>query len=326
MKSITQFLSFSILLSGLMLFISCSEDEDPGPVIINQAPTGSINDQGFNPGFGSATLDLSTFISDQEGDPITYSAVSSDVNVVTVSVNSDQLIITEVGLGTSTITVTASDGNAGNETQITFIVLVEPISGAPDITAEYIIDFNGYDNGPIVEGTIEGFGVEGLDEFEEPTDAFGSATIENNDHMLFIYNSEEVAGVEMGWFLVEEGEGLDFTGKKIRFDFAYFSGNLVPADPDDEEAPAVDIELFFADPSFEENFAGVVFSTLFPNGVPNSSEWMTLEIPLEDFVTPDWFDGGDADPSNIGSFFFAMYGATEDNPITFRMDNFAVVD
>ncbi len=330
MKNLFRFLMLMVLLtSGTMFTISCSSsDDDPGPPpVINQAPSGTIPDQGFNPGFGSATIDLANFITDQEGDPISYMAVSNDTSVITVTVNGSELTITEVGEGTTTITVTASD-NAGNATDISVNVDIVPIVGAANITAQYKIDFNGVDNGPIVEGLIEGFGVEGLDEFEEPTDAFGSATIENNDHMLFLYNdSETTVAVEMGWFLaVDDEPSLDFTGKKLRMDYAFFSADLIPADPEDEEAPARDIEVYFADPSFEVNFAGIAFSTLFPNGVPNSNEWQTLEIPLDQFVTPEWFEGGDADPSNIGSFFFVMYGADEDNPITFRMDNLAIVD
>ena len=76
------------------------------PVVVNP-----ILDEIIDEGFGSFTIDLSTVFSDPDaGDVLTYSAVSSDPGVVTVSVSGSILTITETGLGTSDITVTASDG------------------------------------------------------------------------------------------------------------------------------------------------------------------------------------------------------------------------
>ncbi len=326
MKTLIKFFGLGLILGSFVFLAGCGDDDDTGPEVINQPPAGTIDDQGLNPGFESATLDLTTFITDQENDPITFSAISSDQSVVTVSIDGSELTITEVGTGSAEIIVTASDGNDGNEVDFSFEVIIETITGAPDLasgTYDFLIDFNGVDNGQVVEGLIEGFGVEGLDENEETTDAFGSATIENNDHLLIVYNNPETV-VEMGWFIEEEGPGLDFTGKKFRFDYAFFSGDLDEGDPETEEG-IVNIEVFYADPSFEASFAGVAFTTLFPNGVENSSEWQTIEISVEDFVKPEWFEG-EADPSNIGSFFFVMQGATEDNPISFRMDNLAIID
>ena len=48
------------------------------------------------------------------GDALTFIASSDDIDVAEVSVSGAELIITEVGAGSSIITVTADDGNGGS--------------------------------------------------------------------------------------------------------------------------------------------------------------------------------------------------------------------
>ncbi|MEO9644310.1 MAG: cadherin domain-containing protein, partial [Ekhidna sp.] len=85
---------------------------------VNDAPAvaNATADQTFDEGFASADIDLSTTFSDEDGDTVTPTAVSSDENVVTVSVTGNTLTIAEVGNGTSTITLTGSDGNGASVT------------------------------------------------------------------------------------------------------------------------------------------------------------------------------------------------------------------
>ncbi|WP_310830297.1 Ig-like domain-containing protein [Paenibacillus pedocola] len=64
---------------------------------------------------GTQTADLSSVFADQDGDTLSFSAVSSDSGVATVSVSGSTLSITPVGAGTTTITVTANDGNGGTK-------------------------------------------------------------------------------------------------------------------------------------------------------------------------------------------------------------------
>ena len=61
--------------------------------------------------FSPITLDLAPVFTDANEDALTYTAVSSNTDVVTVVINSSDLVITYAGLGTSTITVTATDIN-----------------------------------------------------------------------------------------------------------------------------------------------------------------------------------------------------------------------
>ncbi|MEP5611898.1 MAG: T9SS type A sorting domain-containing protein [Cyclobacteriaceae bacterium] len=94
-----------------------------------------IADQLLNEGFASFEIDLGPVFSDEDGDPLTYSASSSDENVVTVATAGSTLTITEAGFGPATITVTANDGS-GVTTSDEFIVTVsEVFSTETDITA-----------------------------------------------------------------------------------------------------------------------------------------------------------------------------------------------
>ena len=88
---------------------------DTFAVTVNSAPTVSsaIADVSVNEGFGSQDIDLSSVFTDADGDALTYSAISSNTSVVTVAVSGNTLTATEVGIGTSDITVTADDGNGG---------------------------------------------------------------------------------------------------------------------------------------------------------------------------------------------------------------------
>ncbi len=82
-------------------------------VTVNGAPTtvGSIPAQAILVDGSAATVDVSGYFSDPDGDTLTYTAASSDTSKATVSVSSATVTITPVALGTATVTVTASDGS-----------------------------------------------------------------------------------------------------------------------------------------------------------------------------------------------------------------------
>ncbi|WP_436517970.1 T9SS type A sorting domain-containing protein [Ekhidna sp. To15] len=66
-------------------------------------------------GFESVQISYETIFSDADGDELEISVESSNENVVTAEViANNQIQINEVGLGESTITVTADDGNGGS--------------------------------------------------------------------------------------------------------------------------------------------------------------------------------------------------------------------
>ena len=57
----------------------------------------------------TATVTVSRYFSEPNGDPLTYGGHTSNTRVATVSVSADELTITAIGGGTATVTVTATD-------------------------------------------------------------------------------------------------------------------------------------------------------------------------------------------------------------------------
>jgi hypothetical protein len=103
---------------------------------INDAPevVQPIGDRSYNEGFASVTINLATRFSDPDGDALTFSAVSGNTGVVTVSVSGSILTIAEVGLGSSAITVTATDDGDGNlSVSDQFTVTVLNVNDAPQV-------------------------------------------------------------------------------------------------------------------------------------------------------------------------------------------------
>ena len=82
----------------------------------NAIPTvaNAMSDQEEEAGFGTTNISYDGVFEDSDGDNLEISVESSAENVVTAQViANNQIEITEVGLGTSTITITADDGNGG---------------------------------------------------------------------------------------------------------------------------------------------------------------------------------------------------------------------
>ncbi len=77
-----------------------------------------------------APINLASVFSDPNGEPLTYTATSSDTAVVKVSITEDStLTLTEVGVGTTTITVTATAGEASINS--TFMASITQNNNAP---------------------------------------------------------------------------------------------------------------------------------------------------------------------------------------------------
>ena len=109
--------------------ISVSVTSNNAPVRTATIPTQTVSLSG-----SAVTVDLGSYFSDPDGNPLTYGATSSNTSKATVSVSGATLTITGVAAGSATITVNATDtGNAG--AQQTFSVSVvsnrSPISVGP---------------------------------------------------------------------------------------------------------------------------------------------------------------------------------------------------
>jgi len=92
----------------------------------NQAPVaaGTILPVTLTAEDSAQTVNVSTYFSDPDGDTLSYTAISSDTSKATVSMSGTIITITPVAEGTTTVTVTASDGSL-TATQ-TIVVLVNP--------------------------------------------------------------------------------------------------------------------------------------------------------------------------------------------------------
>ncbi|MDA0196623.1 MAG: T9SS type A sorting domain-containing protein [Bacteroidetes bacterium] len=84
--------------------------------VVNNPPivTSSLGDITEVEGFGNIEIDLGSTFSDADGDVLTLSASSSDEAVVTVSISGTILTMSEGGIGSVIVTVTADDGNGGS--------------------------------------------------------------------------------------------------------------------------------------------------------------------------------------------------------------------
>ncbi|WP_020529765.1 MBG domain-containing protein [Flexithrix dorotheae] len=97
---------------------------------VNDTPivSNAILNQNYDLGFGSVEFDLSTVFSDVDvSDVLTYSATTTSTGVIEVSESSGILTITEVGLGETTVLLTASDGIAP-AINTAFVVTVSKLS------------------------------------------------------------------------------------------------------------------------------------------------------------------------------------------------------
>ena len=116
-----------------------------------------IEDEGLLAGGADFSVDLAVGgIFSDEGDELTFSAVSDDESVVTASVDGTVLAVTAVSTGDATVTVTATDSQS-QSVSTGFAVTVSAITG----------DFD-------ESGRVD------LDDFFEFADAFGRSTVAAN--------------------------------------------------------------------------------------------------------------------------------------------------
>ena len=99
----------------------------------NQAPeaVGAIPPRTMTAG-QTVTVDVSSFFSDPDGDELTYTAESSDADVLTASMSGSSLTATAVAAGTATVTVTAADPDGLTAMQ-SVEVTVEAANQAPEV-------------------------------------------------------------------------------------------------------------------------------------------------------------------------------------------------
>ena len=93
--------------------------------------TGSVPAQTLRLGGGSASVNVSRYFTDPDGDRLTYTARSSRSGVVRASASGSTVTLTPVAAGTTTVTVTARDPDGESATQ-SIAVTVEEDGGTSD--------------------------------------------------------------------------------------------------------------------------------------------------------------------------------------------------
>ena len=93
---------------GLIITQNITITVNPVP---NHAPVvaETINPLTLTAGDSSTTVDLSDKFSDPDGDPLSYSVVSTDIRVATVSISNATLSLTPVAAGTTTVMIMVQD-------------------------------------------------------------------------------------------------------------------------------------------------------------------------------------------------------------------------
>lgn len=309
---------FVYLLSFVIVMTGCEEESDDPPAVVNQSPVISgLNDVTLTPGFVTNEIDFANFVTDQEGEIVTYQVTNSDDLVITISLEGSVLTITEVGSGSSDITVTATDGHDGHEVTATFTVTVEPITGATDYTgtAAIMIDFNGLE-GSVFDNPIPGWLFEGNTADGEYNSANVGSIMLENDHLVITHNVE----VTYIWSEMELDGNQDYTEKKFRFDYSFFTTPNLSDSHWEDDPGAVDIQIYFVDESWGESGGQYRFSDM---NLTYSADWQSVEIPLSEFESL-W--DLPVDPSAVGVIGIEVWGGTSSAPISFRLDNFGIVD
>ena len=110
-----------VLVVGLVALCACDGTApNLAPVAVGTIPaqTTKVAD--------STTLDVAVYFNDPDGDPLTYSAASSDINMATASVTGSILTIGGVAAGEAAVKITATDPGGLTAAQNASVVVTAP--------------------------------------------------------------------------------------------------------------------------------------------------------------------------------------------------------
>ncbi|WP_249865464.1 S-layer homology domain-containing protein [Paenibacillus konkukensis] len=196
---------------------------------------------------GSAVVyDLSGTFTDEDGDALTLSAVSSNTSVATVSITGSKLEITPVAPGESTVTVKASDGQGG-EVTTSFKVTVKAANHAPKVAAA-IPAQSGTEQGSAVEYDLSGTFT------DEDGDALTLSAVSSNARVATVSitgSKVEITPVAPGESTVtvkaSDGQGGEVTTSfKVTVQAANHAPKVaaaIPAQSGTEQGSAVEYDL-----------------------------------------------------------------------------------
>ncbi len=128
----TSTVALAIALGAITWTAACGDGAADPVEPTNQAPVaaGTIPAQQLTAG-ETVTVDVASYFSDPDGDPLTYGASGSNASVISASVSGSTLTLVGVAAGSATVTVTASDPGGLSATQNT-AVTVEAANRAPE--------------------------------------------------------------------------------------------------------------------------------------------------------------------------------------------------
>ncbi len=104
----------------------------------NQPPTveNALPDRTLSTGFGTEEISLEEVFTDPEGDALNYVLANSDDGVATVSLNGELIVITEVGVGSTTVTVNVDDGKDGAASDAFVLTISDTPNQVPFVANE----------------------------------------------------------------------------------------------------------------------------------------------------------------------------------------------
>ncbi len=102
----------------------------------------------LNKGFESETIDLSEFITDPDGDVLSFSVESNNPKTITPLINEHTLSFIEARPGIAKLTITASDGNGGQFIHSIKYLIMSDGSNPPYVnnTVDYITETAGFES------------------------------------------------------------------------------------------------------------------------------------------------------------------------------------
>ena len=110
--------------------VSVAEEFNQAPVVVSP-----LSDLSLDQGFETKIIDLTGVFTDEDGDDLSYVVESSDTEIITVTLDGLLLTITEIGLGTSTVSITVSDGKGGSATEEFTVSVAEEFNQAPVVVS-----------------------------------------------------------------------------------------------------------------------------------------------------------------------------------------------
>ena len=126
----------TVTVAGSDSFVSVSQTI---AVSVKNPPTavGTIPDQGGPVGWGTISVDVSSYFSDPDGQALTYSASSANTQIASASVSSSTVNIFPISAGKVTITVTATNPDGLSATSSFSVTLTPEYADAiPGLSSE----------------------------------------------------------------------------------------------------------------------------------------------------------------------------------------------